>query len=175
MLTGTPSPGSAAAPHCCSLWSYTNSWFYLLPPTKMTIWEIRFFLLPPKYSFCPMFNWHDQSVFEVRITTQLALFGTAFLFFHYFRGTIFLLLFPSSVSSKPPLTWAIATRNAEVRPGPASHFLLPAVSCRGRGAAPLHLLSFCPFVSSIPAQSRVPGLSVLTLKAHTTRITYQTT
>lgn len=86
----------------------------------------------------------------MRITTQLVIFGTAVLFFHYITGTIFLLLFPSSVSSKTPLT--IATWNAEVRPCPASHFPLPAVICRGRGAAPL---TFCPSVSSIPAPCSV--------------------
>lgn len=157
MLTRAPSPGSAAVLHCCSLWSYTNSWLYLLPPAKMTIWWICFFLLPPKYSFCPC-STDLTSLSGVRITTQLAMFGIAVLFFHYFTGTIFLLLFQSPVSSKTPLTTAIW--NAEVRPGPASHFLLPAVSCRGRGAAPLHLLSLCL------KHPRVPGLCPDSQGAH---------
>lgn len=40
MLTETSSPGSAAAPHCCSLWFHTKPWLYLLPPMKMTIWLV---------------------------------------------------------------------------------------------------------------------------------------
>lgn len=165
MLTGTPSPGSAAAPHSWSLWSYTKSWLYLLPPMKEDHLTDMFLSLAPKIFFLSMFNWPHQSVFGVGITTQLVIFGTAVLFFHYFIGTIFLLLFPSSVSSKTPLT--IATWNA-------SHFLLSAVSCRGRGAAPLHFLSIClkPTCSLFNPECQD---CVLTLKAHTTRAIYQMT
>lgn len=135
MLTGTPSPGSAAA-LCGPTQSLGSICFFI----QMTIWQIRFFLSPSKYSFCPC-STDLTSLFGVRITTQLVIFGTAILFFHYFTDTIFLSQFPSSVSPKTPLI--IATWNAEVRPGPASHFLLPAATCRGRGASPLHLLFIC--------------------------------
>lgn len=157
MLTRAPSLGPAAAPHCCSLWSYTKSWLYLLPPAKMAIWQICFFLLPPKYSFC-LCSTNLTSLLEVRITTQPVIFGIAVSFFYYFTGTIFLLLFPSPVSSKTPLT--IATWNAEGRRGPASHFLLPAVICRDRGAAHLHLLSLWL------KHPRVPGLCPDSQGAH---------
>lgn len=104
--------------------------------------------LPLKAFFLATFNWHQQSMFGVRITPQLGIFGPAVLFFCYFTDTLFLFLFQSSVSPRTPLT--IASWNET---WPNQSFYLPAVI----KVEVLVLCIFCLFISSVSASCSVLG------------------